>query len=340
MPSSSVAVVFGTRPEAIKLAPVISALREAGVEVHTLSTGQHDELLKGTPLESATSLGLPAGGDVHTYVHSLVEPVGEWLETQDVGGVIVQGDTSSAYAGALAAEECDLPVFHVEAGVRSHAREPWPEEEFRREISAIAAWHYTPTRHCTENLRDEGYGDRVVETGNPVVDVVPSGRKRVETVLVTLHRRELDSSIAQVLKELTTAIDNHTHAFNFVWPRHPRWGWRMPKRNYICEPMPHYYFAELLAAAHAVITDSGGVQEEACVLGTPCAVLRNVTDRPESVATGAARVFPPRHVANLGRAVDWACGPHDEITARGIFGLPGASERIATHIKGVLSGTV
>lgn len=343
-----ICLVFGTRPEAIKLGPVAAELVRRGADVVSVNTGQHVELLRGTPAEDdlrdAVSLGLPSDDQPHVWADRAAISVREAFGRLGATLIVVQGDTSSALAGAIAARKAGLGLVHVEAGVRSGVwRDPWPEEMFRTEIDALADRHLAATEHAARNLFLEGI-DRAPVTGNTVVSAMqryaPDARLEAEAdppyVLVTLHRRELRTAPNQ--RELLTQLMRKfaQQDVGFVWPVHP--AMRDAVSSVSCGPNvvltePYDYSACLrgLSRARAVLTDSGGLVEEAVTLGVPCAVLRTHNDRPEAEAAGRAKRFDltPTGIA---AAVAWAAAPDIGRAASTVFGDAGAAGRVAGEI--------
>lgn len=314
---SEFTVIFGTRPEAIKLAPVIRELTARGHAPAVVNTGQHRELLD--PL--LRQLGLRATVDLDVMRASqplsgltarLAEGLGDALRKLRPDAVIVQGDTTSALCGALAAFYERIPVAHVEAGLRSGVTDdPFPEELNRRLVSQLTTWHFAPTTRAADALRGEGFPAAAIElTGNTVIDnlfwVIDSGlgqsaytmeRGSVRRVLVTLHRRENQgermASVARALLRLAARGD-----VEIALPLH-----RSPLVREVLvsalggragitlvEALGYADFTATLAASDVVITDSGGVQEEAPSLGKPVLVARDTTERPEAIEAGAARL--------------------------------------------------
>ena len=306
------AVVYGTRPEAVKLAPVVRALRARGTEVVVISTGQHTDLLTGTPLTPDHRLDLYHDPDPLVFGEAVAVAIRGWLQANAVAATIVQGDTASAWGAAKGGYAAGLPVIHIEAGVRSwHDQNPYPEERFRREIDLLSDWHFCATKENAENLVRENHTKLAhphsYVVGNPGIDAlyenVTPQTKRERRVLVTLHRRE---SFGAPLKAIFDGLVQATLALqdrDFWWPVHPNpavravlptlWNrpWPIPFLNgnfHLLDPMEPEAFQYALARSQAVLTDSGGVQEEAAALGIPCVVARDLTDRPESVASGHA----------------------------------------------------
>lgn len=299
--SVKIAVVYGTRPEAIKLQKLVSLLPDCTV----IRTGQHTSLADGL-LEPTISLNLPSDGHPVDYARACVRALEPRLRGVDL--VVVQGDTASAYAGAEAATRLGIPVAHVEAGLRTgNLEDPWPEEGFRVGIDKISTFLFAPTETAAWNLREEGCSGVIHIVGNTGIDALFSHTFPVKhpypvqpRVLVTLHRRE---SFGAPLIQIIEGLIQTAHQFpavDFFWPVHPnphvsqaiqtfstlhehRNGHPKTRNVYLMPPMDPYTFAQLLSTSRAVLTDSGGVQEEAAALGIPCVIARNVTDRPESV---------------------------------------------------------
>lgn len=317
-----IVVIWGSRPESIKLGPIVAALRANKTPVSCIATGQHTTLLAGTPAESdladSLSLGLETTGEIVRWPEiaqaRLEDALCALVSTTELVPrplVVVQGDTMSAVAGARAARAVGIPVAHVEAGLRSgNLDDPWPEERFRREITQLATYHFAPTLTAYDNLITEGVDpDHIFLTGNPVVSAIwrYTTEKPVKhpdpTILFTMHRREwVLSGITGVLEGLRESAARYPETMTW-WPMHPgvrrvaseRWLDGLPGNIRVTNPLAYRETIRVLARSLGVATDSGGLVEEAATLGVPCAVLRHVTDRPESIAAGVARLYPPTH---------------------------------------------
>jgi UDP-N-acetylglucosamine 2-epimerase (non-hydrolysing) len=308
-------LVLGTRPEAIKLAPVARAMATgAQFEPVVVTTGQHREML-------SQMLGLlcvdvritldvmRSRQQLSELTARLVGELGEVMRDQRPDLVVVQGDTTSALAGALAAFYEKIPVAHVEAGLRTGVLDnPFPEELNRTLIGRIARWHFAPTPRAARHLIGEGVPEeQVFTTGNTVIDnllwVLSEGtgtsafRTRAKRILVTLHRRENQGErmrgMGRALRRLVQRGD-----VEIVLPLHKSPAVRdalLPELQgregvSLVEPLDYLDFAATLAGCDLVLTDSGGIQEEAPSLGKPALVLRTTTERPEAVEAGAARL--------------------------------------------------
>ena len=321
--AARIVVIAGTRPEALKLAPVIRALRsESAVQVQFLTTAQHRSLLDLAlarfDLQPDQDLDLMEPGQTSPeFMGRALPAVARALRTFGADMVLVQGDTNSAVVGALAGFHEMIPVGHVEAGLRSRdMANPFPEEANRRVISQLATLHFAATIANRDNLVEEGVdSSRIAVTGNPIVDALHSvleglgeadsvkeDRLAVDSprrILVTLHRRE---TIGQALAELCEAIRDLVVAHpdvSVVWPVHPNPAVRATvydrcgdtDRIRLIEPVGYLEFIRFMRAADLIISDSGGVQEEAPTVGTPLLVVRDVTERPEVIECGAARLI-------------------------------------------------
>jgi UDP-N-acetylglucosamine 2-epimerase (non-hydrolysing) len=348
--------VGGTRPEFIKLGPIADELGGLGVGPYVLATGQHSDLLKGTPAETdlanAESLGLASGGDVQNWMGKAVPALYRAYKRLKPSVVVVQGDTMSAYAGALAAKTLGIPVAHIEAGVRSHdLTEPEPEERFRVAIAQIASQHYAPTKRAVENLLAEGIPkNRIVLSGNPVVSALAryANAKPVEKpenqVLITMHRREWlakgERHVRQTVNAFVRAAQEHPET-RFLWPMHPvvlktlgKRPWEFARNLLVTPPLAYAEAVGQLGRSIGVATDSGGLQEESATLGVPCAVLRRVTDRPESVEAGVAELFYP---GPMGVAQAIHCLITRQLPRKPIadFGTIDSARIIALHLANV-----
>lgn len=302
--------VVGTRPEAIKTAPVLHALAARGLSPLVLLTGQHPALEPadyGLDRFATERLGCPGQPDPLRHAEAVASAAGPVVAGSDL--VIVQGDTSSALGGALAAFAADVPVAHVEAGLRTHDRlQPWPEEDNRVTIDARAALLFAPTEVSAANLRAEGVPGTIHVTGNTAVDALRGLLGRVPVphltavnerprLLVTCHRRENWGAafrpIAEALLELARTCGVR---IDVLLPPNGAVAAEMRAQLAGCygirllAPLDHAGMIAAMRAATIVLSDSGGVQEEAPALGVPLLVLREKTERPEGIATGNMRL--------------------------------------------------
>jgi UDP-N-acetylglucosamine 2-epimerase (non-hydrolysing) len=312
----SVMSVVGTRPEAIKLAPVLKSLKEQPDKFKSIlcSTGQHREMLDQTleafDLVTDRDLKVMVAGQTLTgLTASVVTAFDAAISDFTPDVVLVQGDTTSAMVCALAAFYARVPVGHVEAGLRTGDRyNPFPEEINRRLISSLASWHYAPTEGAVQALLREGIDPRsVLLTGNTVVDALLDVAARVDEseptpgermILVTAHRRE---SFGKPFEDLCLAlreIVERNPDVRIIYPVHLNPNVREPvhrilgdlDRLELREPVSYAEMVRLMKSCYLVLTDSGGVQEEAPVFGKPVLVLRETSERPEAVAAGVAKI--------------------------------------------------
>jgi UDP-N-acetylglucosamine 2-epimerase (non-hydrolysing) len=359
-------VLVGTRPEAIKLFPVINRLKaEADTEITVCASAQHremlDQVLKLANIEPDIDLNVMTKDQTLDSLSArLLYQVGEALDRAQPDRVILQGDTTTAMVGALAAYYRRIPVAHVESGLRTgDIYSPWPEEVNRKIIGAIADLHFAPTERAAGALLAENVPkDRIHVTGNTVVDALLMTRsfldanRELETrwrdlkqlyrgkriILVTCHRREnFGRGVNDIVDALLSILDREDVAI--VLPVHPnpnvhdvladRLGGH-PRARLIA-PQGYTDFVALLALAHIVLTDSGGVQEEAPSFGKPVLVLRDTTERPEGVEAGTARLVgscPDAIVAETRRLLDEEAHYQSMSRAHNPFGDGRASERI------------
>lgn len=315
-----VLVIYGTRPEAIKLAPVVLALRESPyVEPVVAVTGQHREMLD--QVNGLFSIVPEADLDIirprqqlHEITQRVLAGVTDVLREVEPDAVVVQGDTSSTFVAALAAFYEKVPVVHVEAGLRTNNRyDPFPEEINRRLTSQLSTLHLAPTPTSRANLLAEGIDDAAVAvTGNTVIDalldVVARRLPPVDpalavldegpSVLVTSHRRESWGTPMSRTANAVARLAKEFEDVRFLLPAHlnpiVREVLLPPLEGLanvtITDPLGYSDFARAMDAASVVLTDSGGVQEEAPSLGKPVLVLRETTERPEAVAAGTVRL--------------------------------------------------
>lgn len=322
-PSLHFACILGTRPEAIKLAPVIRALRAIpGISCRIVSTGQHRELLAqalasfGLCPDHDLALMCPGQSLTHIAAGTLsgLEP---WLADERPDWLLVQGDTTTALAGALAGFYAGIPVAHVEAGLRTHdPHAPFPEEMNRSLIARLATLHFAPTETARANLLREGVRPGAVRvTGNTGIDALlsvaceapPPPRERL--VLVTGHRREsFDGGLARTaaaLVRLARRPDLRVVVALHLNPRAEaplRAALGATPRVNLLPPQDYPDFVALMRRACLIVTDSGGVQEEAPSLGVPVLVTRVETDRPEAVEAGTVRLVGTDGVGLLAAA--------------------------------------
>lgn len=318
-----IGLIVGTRPEVIKMAPIIRTMREQGDEVEPIliATAQHremlDQALADFDLVPDIDLDLmEADQELPALTARVVDAAAETFRHIRPDAVLVQGDTTTAFASALAAFYERIPLGHVEAGLRTyHFEAPWPEEMNRRLIAPLARWNFAPVERAKQNLlREYIPEDRIFVTGNTVIDALVWMAERVEAappaipglpvsllsasriILVTGHRRE---SFGEPLREICHALREIADRFLDVMVLYPvhlnaevrrctNEILRGHPRMVLLPPLSYPALVYLMKRCTFVITDSGGIQEEAPALGKPVLVTREVTERPEAIEAGAA----------------------------------------------------
>jgi UDP-N-acetylglucosamine 2-epimerase (non-hydrolysing) len=366
LPRLPVMTIFGTRPEAVKMAPVIAALRASEDFIPVVVvTAQHREMLDqvlrlfGIVPDRDLDVMLPEQSlfDITTRTLARLDPV---LRDVRPAMVLVQGDASSTMLGALAAFYHQIPVGHVEAGLRTQDRyQPFPEEMNRRLTTALADLHFAPTGWSRDNLLREGVAaDRIFVTGNTVIDALLQVARRTDIapppglpsldgrrmLLVTTHRRE---SWGEPLRQIYLGLLDVLNRFpdvTVVFSVHRNPAVRRVAeevlgghpRAHLIDPPDYGPFVRLEAQAYLILTDSGGVQEEAPALGTPVLVLREVTERPEGVAAGTVELVGTRReriAERTGRLLADPAARAAMAQARNPYGDGRASQRIVTALR-------
>jgi UDP-N-acetylglucosamine 2-epimerase (non-hydrolysing) len=328
----AIAVVVGTRPEAIKLAPVVLALRRhSRFRTVLISTAQHsdmlDQALHGFGLVPDVDLALlrPEGG-LTEFLATAIEPIGRLLRDIQPTLTLVQGDTMTVLAAAQASFFERFPVGHVEGGLRSHDMgSPFPEEAIRRMVGLLASYHFAPTAAAQQNLINEGVQPGTIWlTGNTIVDAVRQLRadeartqvvreldfQRDRIILVTAHRRE---NAGQPMRNICAAVRDLVAAYpdvRILFPVHPSPSVHAAvhselgdcERVHLCGPLPYDDLLYVLRHCELVLTDSGGIQEEAPAFGRPVLVLRRVTERPELIECGGGELVGTERAAIVAAA--------------------------------------
>jgi len=320
-------IVFGTRPEAIKMAPLVLQLKRSGVfDVRVCVTAQHrqmlDQVLRLFSIAPDFDLDLmKPGQDLTALTSSILSAMQGVLREWRPDFVLVHGDTTTTFATTLAAYYEQVPTAHVEAGLRTYnLYSPWPEEANRKLTGALARLHFAPTARSRDNLMREGVSESsICVTGNTVIDALLSVVKRLEAepvlraeaaqgldffredaclVLVTGHRRE---SFGDGFERICQSLQQISRTFSdveVIYPVHLNPNVREPvfrllkglPNVHLIEPLDYLPFVYLMARSHIIVTDSGGIQEEAPSLGKPVLVMRETTERPEAVEAGTVRL--------------------------------------------------
>jgi len=327
--TKKISVIFGTRPEAIKLLPlVLAAESDPRFDCRVCVTAQHrellDEALEGFGITADRDLDLmQPGQSLGDLTSRAIAGLDEYLAQQRPDLVLVQGDTTTSFCAALAAFYQKIPVGHIEAGLRTWNQDsPWPEEANRVLISRLAGLHFAPTESSRSNLLQEGIPpERILVTGNTVVDALQIALQRIgnrtvpvnglpksfmesvngNLILVTAHRREgFGGHLRSICRAIAEIADRYP-AYQFVYPVHPNpnvqetageiLGSNGRSNVHLVEPMGYLPFVYLMSRAKLLLTDSGGIQEEAPYLGKPVLVMRDATERPEAIENGNARLI-------------------------------------------------
>lgn len=376
-------LVFGTRPEAIKMAPVIGALKSAPqFDIVVAVTGQHREMLDSVldvfDIKPDYDLNIMRRGqDLYDVTAKVLEGMRDVLTAEKPDIVLVHGDTATSTAAALAAFYSRIPVGHVEAGLRTgDIYSPWPEEMNRRLTGRIANLHFSPTDQAKNNLLAEQVDESsVFVTGNTVIDALMSVRDRIEgsadmrreledkisslgydlsrlnkgrrLVLVTGHRREnFGEGFKNICLALADLADMYKESVDFVYPMHlnpnvrgpiaETFGERQNENIFFIEPVDYLPFVYMMMKSDVILTDSGGIQEEAPSLGKPVLVMRDTTERPEAVEAGTVKLVGTdrnKIVDELSRLLDDRSAYEDMSGRSNPYGDGLASKRIVDALK-------
>jgi UDP-N-acetylglucosamine 2-epimerase len=368
-----VLVVVGTRPEAIKMAPVVRALinRPSHFETRLCLTGQHRDLLDPVirlfelPVDVDLNVMRP-GQSLFETTSAVLRGMEEVLSSWAPDMVLVHGDTTTAFAASLASFYQQIPVGHVEAGLRTaDVRRPFPEEMNRRLSDQLCTWFYAPTPRACENLVREGVNpDHVIVTGNTVIDALMDvsgrpfvfedpaldalGRER-KLLLLTAHRRESFGAPFASICAAVKAIVEHDPEVELLYPVHPNPNIKKAaetllggrERIHLIPALSYEPFVHLMKKSTLILTDSGGIQEEAPSLGKPVLVLRDESERPEAVEAGTAHLVgtDPARITAAANALlgDPAARAHIAAIPNP-YGNGHASARIAEHLEGLAAG--
>lgn len=364
-----VMLVFGTRPEAIKMAPLVKALQSDTTHFNTVVcvTGQHremlDQVLNIFNIQPNYDLNvMQQGQDLYDVTARILLKMRQVLQTEQPDLVLVHGDTTTSTTAALAAFYQQTPVGHIEAGLRTHnIYAPWPEEMNRQLTARLATYHFAPTAQCRNNLLHEGIADsHIFVTGNTVIDALhyitaqqhiqPSSSATQRLVLITGHRREnFGKGLQNICRAIKTLAERYPEV-KFVYPVHPNpnvhkaivqlFGTAEGTNN-VCRnihfmaPLGYTDFVRLLAQSTIVLTDSGGIQEEAPGLGKPVLVMRNTTERPEALEAGTVKLVGAdyeRIVTEVSTLLDDEGAYHKMSRAINPYGDGHACERIVQQL--------
>ena len=313
-----VMLVFGTRPEAIKMCPLVNELkRRSGIRTLVCVTGQHrqmlDQVLEAFAVVPDYDLSIMKERQtLFDVTTNILNRIREVLESEHPDVVLVHGDTSTTFVTALACFYLQIPVGHVEAGLRTYnIYSPYPEEFNRQAVSIISSWHFAPTELSKQNLLKEGKAeDTIYVTGNTAIDALKTTVRKDYThpeltwaagsrlILITAHRREnLGEPMKHMFRAIRRVCDEHPD-IKAIYPIHMHPAVRQTadailggdERIRIIEPLDVLDFHNFLARSYLVLTDSGGIQEEAPSLGKPVLVMRDTTERPEGIRAGTLKL--------------------------------------------------
>lgn len=374
--AQKILAVFGTRPEAIKLAPLLKYLQQDGAfDLKVCVTAQHrqmlDQVLALFEIQPDFDLDLmQSEQDLSALSARILSSLRPVFAEYRPNLVLVHGDTTTAFASALSAFYHQIPVAHIEAGLRTHnIHSPFPEEANRRLITGIAQWHFAPTATAKQNLLNEGIrADRIWVTGNTVIDALSATLQKLaqtpalvkafaerypfldskkRLILVTVHRREnLGAGLVQICDALSNLAGRHSD-LQIVYPVHPNPNVREVVYSrlgnlsnlFLLEPQDYLPFISLMARAELILTDSGGIQEEATALAKKILVLRETSERPEAVEFGTARVIGTdsrRIIENVERLLGEQSGCSISRAVQNPYGDGQASARIVEILKQTL----
>lgn len=362
----SILIVIGTRPEAIKMAPPILLLKQQEWAIVTvLATAQHrqmlDQVLGFFNIQSDIDLDIMRPNqDLSTLTSRLLIQIGELFQRDKPDIVLAQGDTTTVMSVALACFYHKIPFGHVEAGLRTwDMNNPFPEEMNRVVAGKLATYHFAPTKGSRENLLKEGINDsKILVTGNTVIDALLMTAKRdldigipldpnKRLILVTSHRRENFGNPFREICRALKAVAEQNPDIQILYPVHPNPNVKDVAYDILsnipnvilCDPLDYAPFVAAMKEAYIIISDSGGVQEEAPALGKPVLVLRDETERPEAIDEGVVKLVGPnfeRIISETQKLLDDPVAYRD--MARGVspYGDGQASERIVDFLKNAL----
>jgi len=359
-----IAMIFGTRPEAIKMAPLYKKMKEKKIDVDIISTGQHrqmiDQVFKVFHIEPDYDLKIMRHNqNLEELSASLLKGISSILKNKNYDYIFVHGDTTTTFIASLSAFYQKIPVCHVEAGLRTgDSYYPFPEEMNRKLAGVISKYHFAPTQIAKRNLLQEGVPeDNILITGNTVVDalnwIIKNKSDQIDKIikkyklsnkkyiLLTLHRRE---NHGDIMKEIINGIKKYLSENNDMYLIYPvHWNpnvrkvvyenFKENKRVILTDPLNYLDFISLMKGSHYVMTDSGGLQEEAPHLGKPILVLRNETERLEAIKSGVSELVGTNS-ENIYKAMkSLESVKYEKMSkAKNPYGDGKASDRIVTYI--------
>lgn len=360
-------IVFGTRPEAIKMCPLVLELKKRKkFDIKVCVTGQHREMLDTVlkVFNVVPDYDLSIMQEKQTLfdiTNRILNRFSIVLESYCPDLVVVHGDTTTSFASALSAFYKQIPVAHIEAGLRTrNLQEPFPEEFNRQAVSIIAKYHFAPTEHAKSNLLMEGKNENnIFVTGNTVIDAMKSTVSKEyfheelkwandsRLILMTIHRREnIGKPMEDIFRAMKTVVERHRDV-KIVYPIHMNPSIRYMAENvlgnhdriHLIEPLDVVDFHNFISQCYIIVTDSGGIQEEASSFGKPVLVLRNTTERPEGIEAGTLKLVGTSY-ENVLMNVEHLLSDHDLYfamsTAKSPYGDGCASEYICNILEGEL----
>jgi len=363
-----IGLIFGTRPEAIKMAPVYLKLKEMNLETLVITTAQHrellDQVLRLFQIVPDHDLNIMSNSQtLPTLTQKLIYEIDKIIQKEKFDYILVQGDTTTAFIGALISFYYKIPVAHVEAGLRTNdIYNPFPEEINRRLISVIASLHFAPTQRAKENLLREGIDETTIKvTGNTVVDALHwiKGNKTADMqktrekydlnnkkyILMTMHRREnWGEPMINVLKAVKIYLNENPDMY-LVFPVHPNpivknlvhENLKEIENVILLEPVEYFELISLIDGCEYIMTDSGGIQEEAPSFGKPVLVLREKTERPEILETNLAKLVGTEAQNVYDHMKKLESYEFKNVTFQNPFGDGKASQRIIEHLIKTIS---
>lgn len=325
-------LAYGTRPEYIKIKPLIKIFDENNFKYKTLFTGQHKDLLKEQHPDYQIDIIDDGNSRLDNIVKSIMTTF-SWI-LEDFTHVLVQGDTSSVFAVALSAFHHKINVIHLEAGLRTYDNaNPYPEEQNRRLVSQITDIHLCPTELSRANLENERILGEKFVVGNTVLDNLLQYKEKCEyndKVLITMHRRENHHWMAEWFKEINKLAEMHLD-LEFIIPLHPNPNVQkhrhLLKNVKVVDPMSHEELLDLLVKTKIVITDSGGIQEECSFFNKKCLTCRKVTERPEAIKQSTFMIEKPSDLMKIFNnnvidyKIDYICPFGDGDSAEKIYNI-------------------
>jgi UDP-N-acetylglucosamine 2-epimerase (non-hydrolysing) len=371
-------IIFGTRPEVIKLFPLIDAMQaDPDIQPIVCSTGQHRELMQPIlelfRITPDLDLSLMEEKPDLNYLTSLaIKKIGEKIKTLSPNLTVVHGDTATTLAASIASYQNKIPIAHVEAGLRtSDIYSPWPEEGNRRMVSAVSSLHFAPTQVNYENLISEGISSKnCFITGNTVIDAIQGIHDKIKTdqellkklkkqfdfinpekklVLVTAHRRENFGSPIRQICAAIEEIASSRQDCEFVYPVHLNPNILEPVQAILSEtenvhlikPVSYEEFVFLMGQASFIMTDSGGIQEEGPALAKPVLLLRENTERPEAVEAGCVKVIGTKSSNIVRHVIELLDEPQllmEMASGKSPYGDGNAAKTILSHLKNFMRG--